>query len=41
MALWPLSPLATWIVVIAWIVFSVALGIFVGRFIRFGGRRWP
>jgi hypothetical protein len=29
-AFWPLSSLATWIVVIAWIAFSVIVGIVVG-----------
>ena len=38
MAFWPLSTLATWIVVVCWVVASVALGVFVGKFIRFGGR---
>jgi len=33
-----LSPLATGIMVLAWIVFSVVLGVLVGKFIRFGGR---
>ena len=33
-----LSPLATGIMVLAWIVVSVAVGVLFGKFIRFGGR---
>jgi len=35
---WPLSVLATWIVVICWAVASLALGLVVGKVIKLGDR---